>query len=68
MCELSREAAKEFIAKVRSRNGYISAEDRKKTPENVLESFDNIKQQLGASTDQYVNQQQFMQDAKVSAD
>ncbi|KAF2459569.1 hypothetical protein BDY21DRAFT_317672 [Lineolata rhizophorae] len=50
MASLSREEGRQFIRKIGVDNGWISDEDRQKTPENVLQSMEILLRKLGSST------------------
>lgn len=62
---LTKERARTLIDGIRTENGGITEEDRRNTPENVLQALENVRQQLGSLTrtvahDLYTSESRFV--------
>lgn len=65
MASLTIDQARKIIDKIRENNGGLTAEDRHRTPENVLQVLENVLRQLGSSTralarDLYTSESRFV--------
>jgi anti-sigma regulatory factor (Ser/Thr protein kinase) len=65
MALLTKERARKIIDEIRVNNGGLTAEDRRNTPENVLQVLENVLRQLGSSTralarDLYTSESRFV--------
>lgn len=65
MAFLTVERARKIIDEIRVKNGGLTAEDRRRTPENVLQVLENVLRQLGSSTralarDLYTSESRFV--------